>query len=371
MSANSESIQPEAARGASPRAVGIWFAFTWLIFTSFFFIKFFYVTPPTWEIALTAIVFAVFLAAYALAFRNYERPRGLRLPAAVIIALGVIMAPINPGANVFFSYPAWFLGRAYPTRQAVAVVIGLATLVVLVTLSFDLDINFFLPAFLLSLGLGLMSVALRRLEHTQQALGQSREEAAHLARIAERERIARDLHDTVGHSLSVIALKSELAAEIAADESPEASAEMRAVNAVARQSLSEIRATLSGYWELSLAAELESLKSALNESGIDCSLNIADAALTPAVETALAMSFREGVTNVIRHSEARRATLTLTVDGKDVIATIEDDGIGLGGDPGIGLTGVRRRIEQMNGHVTIDGQSGTRLEVRLPAQQPA
>ncbi len=368
MTSDNAVKETQTARGLSPRAYALGFGLPWLLFTGFFFIKFFYVSPPTWEIVLSAVVFGVFLAAYLYAFRNYERPSRLRTPSFLILALGVGMAPLNAGANVFFSYPAWFLGRAYSTRTSVAVTAGIAGLVVLVTGLFELDLNFFLPAFLLSLGLGLMSAATRRVETTQHALMQSRAEAENLARIAERERIARDLHDTVGHSLSVIALKSDLAAQLASDTAPDAAEEMRAVNTVARQSLAEIRATLSGYWELSLDAELDGLRSSLEQAGIGAAIDVTATDLGPHVETALAMCCREAVTNVIRHSEASECEVAVASDGRSATARIADNGIGMTGEAGNGLKGMQQRVEQMGGSMRIGAGTGTVVDVSFPIE---
>jgi two-component system sensor histidine kinase DesK len=361
-------MRDAAARGKPLRAAALGFALPWLIFTGFFFIKFFYVTPPAWEIALSAAAFAVFLSAYFVAFRNYYRPTRLRVPSLVMLLVGIVMAPVNPGANVFFSYPSWYLARAFPPKQAFAVIAGVAGLVFFVTWFFDLGLDFLLPGSLLVIALGSMSIGIRRLEETQSALGKSREEAAHLARIAERERIARDLHDTIGHSLSVIALKSDLAAQLADTNAPDAAAEMREINTVARQSLSEIRATLSGFWELSLEAELRALESSIKEAGIASKTSTADLSLPAPVETALAMCFREAVTNVIRHSEARRCDLSLERNGDSVIGVVTDNGIGAKTEPGTGLTGMRQRVEQMGGELHIDASSGTRVEFHLPLE---
>ncbi len=366
MSTLTEQLREAGARGEPLRVSALGFALPWLIFTGFFFIKFFYVTPPLWEIALSTAAFGIFLIAFFAAFRNYYRPTHMRLPSLVILLIGVVMAPINPGANVFFSYPSWYLARAFPTKQAVLVLAGIVALVIALTWYFALGLNFFLPAILLVVALGSMSIAIRRLEDTQFALGKSKEEAEHLARIAERERIARDLHDTIGHSLSVIALKSDLAAQLAETSAPDAAAEMREINSVARQSLSEIRATLSGFWELSLDAELRALQSSIREAGIASKTNVGGHDLPAPTETALAMCFREAVTNVIRHSEATDCELSLVKNGDSVIGIVADNGIGGKIRPGNGLTGMRQRVEQMQGDLKVDSGAGTRVEFRLP-----
>jgi len=365
---SSNTAQAESARGETPRAYSFGFTLPWLVFTGFFFTKFFYVTPPAWEIALSAVALAGFLAAFFIGIRSYYRPDGLLRPALVMLAIGAVMAPINPGANVFFSYPSWFLGRALSPKRAAVAIVGVAALVVGLTVVFGLELNFLLPAFLLAIGLGSMSVSVRRLEMAQEELGVSRSEAAHLARIAERERIARDLHDTVGHTLSLIALKSDLAAAMASDEAPNAAKEMREINTAARESLAEIRSTLSGYRELSLSAELDALAAALAEADVDASVAVDDVDLAPAVETALSMCFREAVTNVMRHAEAGHCTLAR--DSADIVGRVEDDGVGRRRPikPGNGLTGMQQRIEQMGGRMTLRKDNGTQVEFRLPSK---
>ncbi|MEM9689807.1 MAG: sensor histidine kinase, partial [Pseudomonadota bacterium] len=319
----------------------------------------------------SALVLVIFLAAFVAAFQRYHQPSRLRMPALVMLGLGVLMAPINPGANVFFSYPSWFLGRAFPPRQAAAVIAAIAASVIGLSVGFELDLSFFLPALLLTVGLGGLSIATRRTEDAQLALKQSRAEAEHLARIAERERIARDLHDTIGHKLSIIALKSDLAAQISADTAPEATEEMRAINDVARECLSEIRATLSGYWELSLDAELTSLTASLHDADVDVTTDIDATDLQAPIETALAMCFREAVTNVIRHADASSCALQLNSLGTEVQAVIADDGRGLNGDPGRGLTGMRQRVEHMGGSLLIENDNGVRVTIRLPLDKGA
>ena len=143
---------------------------------------------------------------------------------------------------------------------------------------------------------------------------------------------------------------------------------MREINAVARQSLSEIRATLSGFWELSLDAELGALESSLKEAGIRSKMSIAQFDLAAPVETALAMCFRESVTNVIRHSEASSCSLSLQQDGDSVVGVVADNGIGGQFEPGNGLTGMRQRVEQMHGTLAIEAKHGTHVEFRLPAE---
>lgn len=144
--------------------------------------------------------------------------------------------------------------------------------------------------------------------------------------------------------------------------------EMREINAVARQSLSEIRATLSGYWELSLDAEIQSLESSLEEAGIASKTAITKEDLPAPVETALAMCFREAVTNVIRHSEATNCELSLETRDDSIVGSVADNGIGRKVEPGKGLTGMRQRVEQMKGKLEIGGSSGTRVEFRLPLE---
>ena len=155
-----------------------------------------------------------------------------------------------------------------------------------------------------AVGVGLLLVLMRDLRMRNQELNEARAELALSAVAAERERFARDLHDLLGHSLSVIAIKAELAGRLMSIDPERAAAEVADVEGVARESLREVRQAVSGYRQPTLEKELEGARVALSAAGIEAEVERAPVTLDPEVEAVLAWAVREGATNVIRHSGA-------------------------------------------------------------------
>lgn len=183
-----------------------------------------------------------------------------------------------------------------------------------------------------------------------RAAEEGREARARLAVTEERLRFARDLHDLVGHRLSAIAVKSELAGKLAAVADARAAGEIAEVRRLARESLRDIRAAVRGYRTLDLAAELRSVRAVLEADGVRCELDMPPADLPEDLGTLLAWVVREGTTNVLRHSAATRCAIGLTVRDGQVVLTMSNDGAGRGeGKPGSGLAGLAERVAALGG----------------------
>lgn len=210
----------------------------------------------------------------------------------------------------------------------------------------------------MSLALGLeRDRAMRRLKVAE-------ERTAVLAVAAERERISRDLHDILGHSLTTIAVKSDLAERLVTRDPDGARAEIAALAAIARQALADVRATTSGMREVRLATEIASARSVLAAAGIEAVTPVALPVLGDTLSEVLGYAVREAVTNVVRHADAS----TCTIAFEDGALTITDDGVGLRnrGDGGSGLAGLRGRIEDVGGTLSMASAGGTTLRVRVP-----
>jgi len=220
--------------------------------------------------------------------------------------------------------------------------------------------------------------AARRVE----LVGKLRETRAELARMAvadERLRIARDLHDLLGHSLSLITLKAELAGRLLDADPERAAREVADLERVARRSLGEVRAAVTSYRQPRLAAELAAARHMLAAAGMDCEVHApASIELPPATDALLAWTVREGATNVVRHSGARTVTITVSVTAEEVSAEIADDGVGptwdadqrLGEHQGSGLSGLTERARAAGAEISSGegrGGKGFRLLVRVPA----
>src|SRR5262252_4914058 len=176
---------------------------------------------------------------------------------------------------------------------------------------------------------GLFAYSAERRNVLIYALKETRAELARMAVAEERLRISRDLHDLLGHSLSVIALKSELAGRTLESDPPRAAREIAELEADARRSLAEVRQAVTGYRQPSLAAELAAARRMLASAGVDCRVDAPGSYhLPPEVDALLAWTVREGSTNIVRHSGARDATITVTVTGATASAELTDDGAG-------------------------------------------
>lgn len=237
-----------------------------------------------------------------------------------------------------------------------------------------------------SAGIGLLMLLMRDLRLRNQELSHARAELARLAVAEERERFARDLHDLLGHSLSVIALKAELAGRLLPDRPEDAATEVAEVEGVARKALGEVREAASGYRKPTLDGEIEGARMALSAAGIDASVERPSVTLNPETEAVLAWAVREGATNVIRHSGASHVQMRITAGLAETSLEIVDDGHGSADsgngdhpsanghrDPGRGLSGhglagLAERAEAVHGRVDSgtlpDG--GFSLTVRVP-----
>ncbi|WP_237773458.1 MULTISPECIES: sensor histidine kinase [Streptomyces] len=197
----------------------------------------------------------------------------------------------------------------------------------------------------------------------------AREVEARLAVAEERLRFGRDLHDVMGRNLAVIALKSELAVQLARRGRPEAVDQMVEVQRIAQESQREVREVVRGYREVDLGVELAGAQGVLEAAGIDCRLTGSAAGLAAPVQSALGWAVREAATNVLRHGDARRCEITLTVDEERTTLVVENDGVPetAPAGRGSGLAGLRERLAAVDGTLDFGTADGVfRLTVRVP-----
>jgi two-component system sensor histidine kinase DesK len=209
----------------------------------------------------------------------------------------------------------------------------------------------------------------------------AREVEARLAVAEERLRFGRDLHDVLGRNLAVIALKSELAVQLARRERPEAVEQMIEVQRIAQESQREVRDVVRGYRAADLAAELAGAQGVLTAAGIHCEVHDEAGGLPAEVQSALGWVVREATTNVLRHGDAARCTVGLRAREGCVVLTVENDGMtrdgGDGGAPvpgsgpgGSGLAGLRERLAVVDGTLEAGPAGGDRFRVvaEVPVQ---
>jgi two-component system sensor histidine kinase DesK len=195
--------------------------------------------------------------------------------------------------------------------------------------------------------------------------------------VEERLRLARDLHDLLGHTLSLITLKSELAGRLIEQEPVRAAREIREVEGVARQALREVREAVAGYRQPTLLTEIEGAREILAAAGVACTVKHSAIALPPAIDSVLAWAVREGVTNVIRHSRARQCLISVSNSNMKAQAEVLNDGCQvsdrnlIGSGIGSGLAGLIERVTARGGQLEAgpllhEGSQSFRLWVELP-----
>ena len=289
---------------------------------------------------------------------------GLIANAAILGLFGLI-APEPQAVGGVLVFVFIIAGCAFPLRQAAWLILGLAALQVVLQIVRLEPATQQVASLLNSVLVGGVGIGARLLWEQYRQLHAAREQLANLAVTEERLRFARDLHDVLGQSLSVLVLKSELVAKqlpAAADDSLRN--EVRDIALVARKSLNDVRETVSGYRQATLQTEISSARTALRSAGIGMKVEDALGALPPQLDGVLAWCLREAVTNVVKHSGAKRCEVRLTrVDGEARLE-VTDDGRGATSlDGGSGLTGMQERVNLAGGTLRVGSENGGGLHV--------
>ncbi len=289
--------------------------------------------------------------------------------AALTLALG---APRS--FTLLFVYVVAAAGMLLPPAGAVAVIGIIAAAVGVGLAATGSDSSTVAAYTLTALAVGATMTALGSTTRANRELQSAREELARLAVSEERLRIARDLHDLLGHTLSLIALKSELATKLVESDPRRAQAELADVQRVTRQALAEVRATVHDYRRLAFADALVGARATLSAAGIDCRIDSSTPALPAEIESVLAWAVREATTNVVRHSGARACTITLATDVDAVSLRVDDDGApaATGSADGAGLAGLAERARRLHGTLEAGARpaGGFRLRLTLPLRAP-
>ena len=347
-----------------------WIALIWLPYSGFFFLQPWldHANAKWWLI--NSIGGAVGVALFFGIFWN-RPPRSWYFLFGLLL-LGMGYAPFNGGSATFFIYCAAFspflANTEFGAAKMLALVVGAAALE---TWLFHLGGWFLLYSGGFSALIGTGNIFFAQRNRQNEKLRMAKEEIEHLAKVAERERIARDLHDVLGHTLSVVILKSELAGKLVARDPKKAEEEIADVERIAREALADVRNTIRGYRAQSLEAEFSHAKSTLETAGVKVNAETASLGLSPAQESVVALVVREAVTNVVRHAGARNCSLRLTPVNGSCCLEIHDDGRGGSQAEGNGLRGMRERIEALGGTVERDTRAGTKLTIHFPIHNSA
>lgn len=312
--------------------------------------------------AVLVLFVAVYVHGFVIADLGWMQAR---LPAwwpvaglLALVALSAASVALQGISSMgFFIYTSAYALFLAPLRLA-SVVVGVlvvATAVLAGLVEAFSGSAFFLPVLVATI---VTMVVARVLEDRRDML---REVGEEMALVAERERVARDVHDVLGHSLTVVVAKAELAERLVDIDPERARAEIASIRSLSREALSEVRATVSGLRVARLGDELASAREALAAAGIAADVPADPDVVDPRRRIVVAWVLREAVTNVVRHSGAARCTVELG----DARLVVTDDGRGGDRRPGNGLRGIGERVRAAGGTLTVaDGPGGgTRLEV--------
>jgi two-component system sensor histidine kinase DesK len=287
------------------------------------------------------------------------RPR-LAVPAVLLIAAVTTLVTLDPPG------PGTGTGQTGTVSRLGSTPLPLPGLPVWLSVQLAAATVAALPVLIAGLGTTMVS----SLNRANRQLRDARALQVQMAAQQERARVARDLHDTLGHSLSLMAVKLQVAEHLAAVGDHDAVAEVSEVRRLTLQALGEVRDTVSGYRQPTINAELTGARIALEASGITLHLRDHHGALIPQVEATCGWIIREATTNVIRHSRARNCHISLERDAGNITVSVADDGpTGHHNGSGTGLHGLGERVHALGGLLTAGPAApspGFRFSARIP-----
>jgi two-component system sensor histidine kinase DesK len=331
-------------------------------------------TPSVTRAALLAgaAAFAVLWLWFWWGAIDSRSPAAAPLTVALMTVLLAFLTYLAPPGRDALLLAALAAGAAFEARRAAAVVAALALLVGAVQIIHGAQPPAAVGLAVNALVVGAAGIGGRLLLVTNRELTRARDEIAQLAVAEERLRFARDLHDLLGQDLTLAVLKSELAARDLPEDTPAPVRALHAeVAAAVRKALDDVRAAVAGYRRPDLEAELAAARSALEAAGVELSVEDGLGALPPMQENALAWVLRESVTNVLRHSRARRCVVRLRRENLSAVLDVEDDGRGGVRDrEGNGIRGIAERVAALGGSCEASANDGRGYRVRVSVPLP-
>lgn len=350
----------------STRETELKFSWVYLFNLLFYLLPVFFVDYNSYQLLAIGVTLMLFLPCYFWAFR--VPPHKVWLPALFIWVLASAITPINYGSIALFAYTAFFTGFAFRLRTALPLCALQIVWIIALATALGVDfVEFFYFSSALIVGIFAIGVAERHRQVAQRRDEKSAGEIKNLGQQLERERIARDLHDLLGHSLSSIALKAELAHKLLAKGQVEsAQTQLQELITVSQQSLSQVRHSVTGYRHQGLAPELEQLVEQLEAQGFKVTSKGALPVFNELTETALVMILIELTTNILRHSNGNQVTFAFETLDTGYQIRVSDNGSTTKFTPGNGLEGVRERIKLLNGEVHTEHGNQTGIILHLP-----
>jgi two-component system, NarL family, sensor histidine kinase DesK len=379
---------------ASGISVRLWrlYAYFWFICLFFPILSLIQTPPSGVHLLIIASGFIIFIGIYFWVMWPHplsDRARtrlGIQKSVTLIIGLTilVLLLSIIYGSSFLWLFigVSAIAGITLSFRNAFVTVTGLTLLTVAANVSIDGSIRAanwlqIIPLALLVRGLGLDMIGFVRLSDALRELQRARGELARQAVMEERLRMARDLHDLLGHTLSLITLKSELAGRLLEKNHHAAIEQVHEVERVARQALRDVREAVAGYRQRTLRGELDGARQILEAAGIECTIVYEPQSLPPGIDMVLAWVVREGVTNVIRHSRAQHCRIRITATDGYIRVEINNDGYPRKETStiewGSGLSGLAERVASEGGKLEVGRQPnpngpGFQLRAEIPTK---
>ena len=320
---------------------------------------------------ITLWSYPLFILLYAATLLTPRRTAPIFALAMIVLSLALLH--LYPSGISYFIFGCVMLrtNRGISTLQYLIEVslLNVAFVVLATWIGYPWQTIAWVPV--LSAIIGLIINVERASSEKDAALRLSHEEVRRLAATAERERIGRDLHDLLGHTLSLITLKMELSRKLFERDPERSKRELTEAEQIARDALAQVRSAVTGFRAADLVAELASAHLLLESSRVH--LRYSPPPPMPAwIEAGLAMVLREAATNIARHSQANEAMIAIHCDAGMVSLEVADDGRGGVSVNGNGLSGMRERVAAMGGSLELESPrgQGTRLKVRIPFVQP-
>ncbi len=342
--------------------------YIWLVYLFIYYFSMAYGKPSSSDYLLSTIGTFIFLILYFNSFRR----SGLNLIPNLfgILLIGSYLATISPGASVFFVYAGSFCCCLGKPKKATLGLLFICVWIGFISFWWNLHQFFYLPAAIFTLMIGGVNIYQREIEKKHHELRLSQEEVKSLATTAERERIARDLHDLIGHTFSVITLKAELAGKLIDRDLDKTKVELKELELISRDALKQVREVVTGFRRGDLSSEFAHAKYVLESNDIRFTYEMADVELSDLVSKELAIIVKELVTNILKHARASAVTASLKVCSKFIKLSIRDDGIGLKSErsEGFGLKGINERVEYLKGSLAIQSDQGASFTITLPRE---
>lgn len=356
--------------------------YVWIIFCILPF-YFLFKTSSTFDFILGLFMVLLFFGAYRLSFVSNSNFVYVWVSLEMMIS---IFMTLFYGYVYFALFLAFFIGSIQQKAGFITLyIVHLVSTIVTINVGFFINIDLFfpqLPFIIITLiGVVLLPFSIynrNKQEKLEGLLDDANKRISQLMIIEERQRIARDLHDTLGQKLSLIGLKSDLAGKLIDVNPASAKIEIDDIHQTARTALKEVREMVADMRRIKLCDEMIRVKQMLKAAQIDLTIKgdppeHINASLL--IENVLSMCVKEAVTNVVKHSQATECQILIQQSSNGIILNIHDNGIGFNDAvdsyKGHGLRGMRERLEFINGQLGVDVSNGTTLIIRVPnVQQP-